>query len=164
MKYIFAAILLLLVGCAAPRYMEWPAEVADISGFTDSQYEEIVLYLDEINKETGRTLLTFEPRNSQIYIQFVNEIPQTDPEKESIVIGQAHIEVDRCTILLVKFVAEDPEWLKPVLWHEFGHCAGLRHVKAEHEVMSAFATPLEMIEPAAINRFIESLCTSTIEK
>ena len=72
--------------------------------------------------------------------------------------GFAIIEEEHCTIEISNTILTggNRSFLKPVLWHELGHCAGLPHDSKSGELMFSTTSVTPDYGADVIGRFISS--------
>lgn len=155
MRYLAALFVVFLVtGCGNYRhqYLNWPARLVTLSDFSANEEKMVRGAIDEFNQRSGRNLIVSSDTetDSEIIVSWASEIPRNATE----VAGRATIEVDKCTVQISSVVSSDEDFLKPVLWHELGHCAGLEHDEHENEIMYKTATYFSKFTEEALVRFL----------
>lgn len=147
-------VALLCVSCAQGQRepLKWPVTLVGIEGFSEDQQTRVLDAIDELNAEVSQTLVvhgTHARGGSPVTIRWAKEIPQM----ASTIAGRAFLDSEKCTIQLADVVAKSDSLLKPVLWHELGHCAGLQHDPSEGEIMFRRTDYMENYDNSALSRF-----------
>ncbi len=156
-KLVWIAALFLFIGCGKKgHYLNWPATLGGIEGFSEKQKEQVLGAIGELNGKVRRTVLSPSAlqssdgdEGSPIYIKFADSIP----ERTNVIAGRATVDGEKCVVLISSVVADNNDLLLPVLWHELGHCAGLDHDPLEGEIMYKTTRPIKSYDEAAQSRF-----------
>lgn len=165
--FTFLAVSFVFLGCAQQRQssqnLNWPASLATVSGFSSQEEDRVVKAVEQLNLKVHRTLvlpssLTSDGTSSsqgRIHIQWVKEIPKTT------IAGRATIKGTTCFIELTEQVASSDDYIIPVLWHEIGHCAGLKHTTDATDVMYRTSTTLSSYSQDSFRRFFNQIVGAT---
>lgn len=78
-------------------------------------------YTQKILQNSADDLFTLVPLNRAITLTAVNSLDNTGEEAE------ACVRCPNCWIKVNTILSYTPSTLKSLFWHEYGHCAGLRH-------------------------------------
>jgi hypothetical protein len=158
-KLFWLAACFVIMGCGKNRhsYLQWPTTLGGLEGFSDSQRENVMDAIGQLNARIRRTIVApaalqdsgAEEPGSPIFIRFEDKIP----ERTSIIAGRATVDDEKCIVQIASVVADSPELLVPVLWHEIGHCAGLDHDPKDGELMYKMTYSMRRYDEATIERF-----------
>ena len=152
---------ILLAGCGKKghEHLPWPASV-NLNGISESDAALIRNAFTQMNDEGGKMIVQETSERGKYPIAFqIVEFPKSETQA-----GLATIEDTRCTIQLARHLFTDPSmssYLVPVVWHELGHCAGLKHNPIRGEIMFASTVPFERYSPKEIARFFADLFDSS---
>lgn len=152
-------LLLFALGACANNRLPWPATISGISGFTDDQKAQLLDVIDDMNQQSGTTLITQEniPGHFTIYYQLVAP-PSDSPNRAGFAIvdnAQATIQISNT---VYDYSQGDPEQLlKTVVWHENGHAGGLQHNQTEGTIMYPYSTVFTSYTEDNVDTFINSL-------
>lgn len=110
---------------------------------------EVVKDVISLNKAFGRNKFTFadSPLNYKIFFNF-------SPYPQGTVAGEAVSTVFYCDITI--YPSSYPVF-KTVVWHELGHCMGLKHKSKLRDVMSEMVDPFDSYTDEKLNEFIKDL-------
>lgn len=147
------------MGCGKKsHYLQWPATLGGMEGFSESQKTHVLDAISELNGKIRRTFvsptgLQSSNQGSPIYIKFEENIP----ERTNVIAGRATVDGEKCVIQISSVVASNPDLLEPVLWHELGHCAGLDHDPKEGEIMYKTTRSMKSYDEGAQSRFFTNV-------
>ena len=154
-----ALVVLTALGCGKKGHSPWPAAVVSLEGFDESQHDTLTKTLEELNVRVARTVVaqTVSENAYPITIRMVDGWKEA-PSRA----GYATVSADGCVIELsgVVFTEARTDYVRPVVWHELGHCAGLTHTTSSGEVMSAASAPLPSYSTEALDRFYRAFLAS----
>lgn len=169
-------VFLLVASCAKNRQANWPARVAGLQGFSQSEETEVTASLYKLNNLAGTTVV--EPSkemNGGYPIYF--ELASLD-YAETKRVGHARFSDSECTVTLAPdlFLPESETYgtnqngrhtltaanamLDAVVFHEVGHCAGMGHSSKKEALMYPVTGPLYEYSQA-LQDFIAELLTLT---
>jgi len=151
-------VVFLVVGCGKvqPAWQGKPASVASMEGFSETEKTRILDAIASFNEHIGKTAIetTFTEGTAPVFMQKV-QAPAENPLRA----GYAILESDQCTIQFstMLFTKERESYLEPVVWHEFGHCAGLEHTATQGDIMSPESERMNQYPTAAIENFFSTI-------
>lgn len=147
-------VMLVVTGCGNYRQFNkpWPATVSGMQGFSDSQQTQIRAALEEVNTDAKKRVIEVDGAADRfpVTIQLRNPWPEAPTRA-----GYATMDPNGCVIEISTDVMRKgkEDYLRPVLWHELGHCAGLQHDPKEGEVMYKVSEPFSYYSSDAFTRF-----------
>ncbi len=150
----FFAVVWLLAGCQA-KQAQWPARVVSLDHFTDGNDEKVVASIRRMNAQAERPLVIID--NSASTNAYPVHVEQHEPwTNQPLTAGITTRNEDSCKIGFSTelFKGSREDYVDSVVWHEFGHCAGLGHNPKEGTLMFATARAFSLFPPAAISSFI----------
>lgn len=180
-------VILLLSACdnLGQLTLNFPAHVESIDGFSTDQEKLVTQRIQELVTEVGAPFVSLPgetPTGSAISISLVPKLSSTSqtgiveaggavdyamvPEgigtiqmrSDMTIAGRATRKDHRCEIQIAAFVLDYvDDLLKPVLWHELGHCAGLNHESQTYQIMSAITYPMTYYSQSTVSHFISIL-------
>ena len=159
-------VLLVLVTffvAACGQYAErspWPAQIASMEGMTDTEKAEVRKAVESLNSLFGGQVLSFSPESETNYtISMKKSEPPTDNAQRA---GYATVGIANCSVDLsaVLFREGMKEYIRPVVFHELGHCAGLEHSPDENDVMYKTTNKDGFYTEEAIERFLAAFRAS----
>ena len=146
--------LLVLAACGTPR-TEWPAHIASLNGFSSDESKEILASIEKLNGLSDKPLLTTtgDPTLKTYLIHVTRSNPWPD---EPMTAGITMREDEVCHVELSTelFKSEREDYVDSVVWHELGHCAGLRHNPKAGSMMFATAKPFTLFSNDSLKSFI----------
>lgn len=153
----------MLVACGKQR--RWPAVIDNCTNCEDQDHSEITAALTELNDRAESPLISFSDAADQerftIQLSFVdaNVLQKEGEYTKNTRAGLATVYEDHCSVQLSKELHKDENlsYYKAVLWHELGHCAGLKHDEKPEEIMSAVTKKFSAYSEEIINRFINKI-------
>lgn len=161
-KMSWLIVFFVIIGCGKNRhYLQWPAKLSGLEGFSDSQREHVLAAISELNLKIQRTIVTPQGLQTQdssdsgspIYIRFEENIP----ERTNVIAGRATVDGEKCVVQISSVVADNTALLVPVLWHELGHCAGLEHDPTQGEIMYKTTYSMKNYNEASLSRFFANV-------
>ena len=151
-----AFAVLLVTGCGGeiPR-SPWPAHIASMEGMSEEEQAEVRKAVDELNALAETTVVTFEPSAANYGIVVKKNDPSQDVENRA---GFALVSPQNCNIDLssVIFNSDKTEYIRPVIFHELGHCAGMNHSEDESDIMFKATVPNSSYTEEAISKFTKA--------
>ncbi len=160
-------VFFMIIGCGKNRhsYLQWPATLGGLEGFSESQRKAVLAALVEINLKSQHTLIEAPELNTQstsnsgspIFFRFTADIP----EQTKVIAGRATVDGDKCDVQISSAVIDNNTLLVPVLWHELGHCAGLDHNSNKGEIMYATTYSMKTYDEASLSRFFAAVLESS---
>jgi hypothetical protein len=151
-------VCLLVSGCGnfQSGHAPWPASLQSIVQFSSTTEGELKDAIADLNGRLMSPLMstTEDSANYQVTIQL------TDPWPDApLRVGFATVGTDHCLVQLSRKIFEDgmQDYIKPVVWHEIGHCTGLVHVPQQGEVMYMSSVGLQNYTQEALDRFFNSI-------
>jgi len=157
----FLIVLFLSSACGLERHPEWqwPARIAKIEGFSEQQLQELGLTIDELNTEAGQPVIIREndPLAYPITLRIVSSTPESPKRVGYAVLRETHCEIE---IDERAFELSDGNFLKSIVWHELGHCAGLDHNNDQFSVMYFTTAPFETYSNEALDSFVGDFINS----
>ena len=132
--FIVLALFLANVGCGRSV---WPAHIKFNSNTMSPDVTFVLTqYVKDLNKLMDQKVLKFDsdtdPDSLRSYTIFV-KLALEDVEGNKA--GIAEVGPYDCFITIYP-LAYRSDIVKTVLWHEIGHCVGLRHIDVGREIMS----------------------------
>jgi hypothetical protein len=162
-------VVLLVSGCGeiGLTHGPWPASIISIQNMTDAQKTAVIEAIHEMNTHANMQMIidsessTNGPTDGVIsYPITISLVPvsTSDPNRA----GYATVQSDRCDVQLSAelFAPDRQGFVKPVVWHELGHCAGLLHVATQGEIMYPTSASMEQYTADAIQRFFKNILQS----
>ncbi len=147
--------------------LSWPAHITSYQGFSAAQVAVLKDAISEFNDHAGVQLLEDNPNGtgSGISVVLVTSLaPQKNSSHDALsqLAGRATLEDGDCQVEIAEFVLEETgrELVKPVTWHELGHCAGLTHVAQQGQIMFRSSMSLPRYDESAVGSFFETLLRS----
>ena len=157
----------MIIGCGKNRhsYLQWPATLGGLEGFSESQRQAVLAAIVEINLKSEHTLIEAPELKTQstsnsgspIFFRFTADIP----EQTKVIAGRATVDSDRCDVQISSAVIDNNALLVPVIFHELGHCAGLDHNPNKGEIMYAITYSMKTYYQAAFSRFFVAFLESS---
>lgn len=152
--------------------LSWPAHIASYQGFSESERSAIRQAILEFNEHVGSTVIDDDAHGngSEIRIILVPELkPLENSSRDPLsqIAGRATVDESSCDVELAEFVVRETErdLIRPVTWHELGHCTGLRHVGEIGHVMYKSSMSFSRYQASAIDQFFDLIRSSVgIEK
>ena len=144
MKYLYI-IFLVAIGCSENRSYRLEG-IASLDAQTRSVLADSVF---QINARTLRPIVG-EKGAYPVVIEWASELGAAR-------VGHVVVTASSCHITLKNSLIGNPNLLKSVFVHEFGHCAGLQHEVNSGEIMSPDAVPWSNYSEAALNHFVHRL-------
>ncbi len=162
MRYLWLLVVVVVVsGCGnnRPSPGQWPAAVVSVENFSPDQTATLNAALKEMNIHVHRTIVQPEGTTAGYPIRIKLREPWPEAPDRA---GYATVESDRCTIELSNVIYKnaDTDYIKPVVWHEMGHCAGLQHVATQGEIMYPSSNKLAAYTQDQISRFYSEVLSS----
>jgi hypothetical protein len=160
-KLLLVIACFLIAGCSKKghSYLQWPATLGGLEGFSEPQKERILGAISDLNLKIRRTVVAPQGLQTQdsssgsdgspIFIRFEQDIP----EQKNVIAGRATVDGEKCVIQISSVVADNDDLLVPVLWHEVGHCAGLDHDPSKGEIMYKTTYTMDHYDESTLNRF-----------
>lgn len=150
-KWVFLAAV--LSGCGA-KPPSWPAKMVAMNHFDDANSKVVLESLRRLNARDDKALILIDGEDSPNALPLTLE--QHDPwPNEPLTAGITYREDRTCRIALstelFKQIRED--YVDSVIWHEVGHCAGLKHDPKDGSIMYATARPFRLFKESAIQDF-----------
>lgn len=170
-------VFLLVISCAKNRQTTWPARVANLQGFSQSEATEVAASLQKLN-DLAETIV-IEPSgemNGGYPIYFELASPDYAETKR---VGHARFSNSECTVTLAPdlFLPESETYvanqngsraltaanamLNAVVFHEVGHCAGMKHSFKKEALMYPVTGPLYEYSQTDLRDFIAELLILT---
>jgi hypothetical protein len=162
MRYLWLVAVVVVVSACGnnrPQTGPWPAAVVSTEHFSAAESQTLITALDEMNIAVHRTIVQPDSATSGYPITIVLRGPWDEAPDRA---GYATVESDKCTIELsnVIFAEGKKDYIKPVVWHEMGHCAGLQHDPTQGEIMYKASNRLSDYTQASISRFYVNVLSS----
>ncbi len=148
------SVMWLVTGCGNYRQFNkpWPATVSGMNGFSDEQKSTVRAALLEMNTDAKSSIIDVD--GSKDHFPITIKLREPWPEAPTRA-GYATMDSDGCLVEISTDVFRDSkeDYIRPVIWHELGHCAGLQHDPAEGEVMYKVSEPIKYYSASAFTRF-----------
>jgi len=159
-KVAVVIVALLITACGKNRQssIPWPAVITNFERFSEAQKEQLLTAVNDLNTQAGKTVITTsEGTGFPISLKLVE--PTEDTKTRA---GYAILEDDKCNIEISTIVFEPgrADVIKPVLWHEIGHCVGLTHDPQQGEIMFRITSGFTTYTKEAVQRFLYTMLTS----
>ena len=154
-------VALVITGCGVNGHShgKWPAAVVQTENLTEMQKDLVFETLKDLNTQIRRTVVNPEQAGDAYPITIKLHGKWAEAPSRA---GYATVADDRCLVELSDEIFQDDkkDFLKPVIWHEFGHCAGLNHDPREGEIMYRTSSTMQDYQAPAINRFFSAILSS----
>lgn len=158
-RLLFILLVINIVSCGKSS-ISWPANIKEFSDFDKNDQNDILLAINDLNMRNSRPFLSFSneyPGNQDIYFKMMDQdLPSNDG---NTIVAQAYVELNKCTIEVFPSAFKD-NILKPVIWHELGHCSGLEHSDSNSDIMYWLVAPFLMYNENSIKQFLFNLTKS----
>lgn len=150
------AVCVCMLGCAKLRSgRPWPAQISSITGFEDSERNQVIESLRSLNVVAGRTAVEVDSPVRGFSIAIEKRLP---PEDKPYRAGLATFDDSHCTIeISPRVLTQYKDYLSSVLWHEIGHCGGLDHNDEKGELMYHTSDRFERYSTDSLTRFFTAL-------
>ncbi len=154
--YSLLTVFVFASGCAKIRpERPWPAKIIQLAGFDAAEEVTVISALTSFNETSGRTIVEIENSEAGYPITLEKKDPPTDKPFRA---GLATYESSQCKIeISPRVFSQYPNYLKSVLWHEMGHCAGLEHSEDQEDIMFHTSSKFENYSDASLHRFFDAL-------
>lgn len=121
-------------------------------GFSDSQQTQIRTALEEMNTDAKKRVIEVNGAHDHFPVTITLRDPWPEAPSRA---GYATMTPDGCLVEISTDVMRrgKEDYIRPVLWHELGHCAGLQHDPKEGEVMYKISEPFDTYSSDAFTRF-----------
>lgn len=159
-KWLWIVVLVVSAcGKKGPNFESWPASISGFENFNETQKQEVVQAITDMNTRSGKTLVSIEPNPAgyPITFAFVDA-----PESAQTRAGYAIQEEETCRIELSSFLFDGSrnEYIESVVFHEVGHCAGLGHTGGNGDIMSATTNRFVSYNEDKLTQFFSSFFTA----
>jgi len=135
-----------------------------MTGFDANGESDLLASVDSLNDSAQTTVVHREGGHEGYRIVLVqSESAIYDEVTKSEKVAFATQKSDHCEILIHKslFSESRKKYLKSVLWHEIGHCAGKAHSENIADIMYYRARPLELYSESSLKSFFEVVLEAT---
>lgn len=159
---LLVLIVFLVASCGKLRQEEWPAFIADYTGFSSEQQEQLKAFALQLNTQSQITLIKSEggEEGYPLFLELVDP-PANEPQRA----GYAISGPDRCTIQLSRFLfqPQKEDYRKSVFFHEVAHCAGLGHTNEKADLMFPTTSKWSSYDASHLTSFFNRLVSATFK-
>jgi hypothetical protein len=112
-----------------------------------------------MNQKAGRQMVYTQSESGTYPITIVLRGPWSDAPTRA---GLTTMDSTQCIIQLNNIIFNPgmTGYIKPVVWHEMGHCAGLVHIADQKAIMYAQSNPFVFYSDDEITSFYQSWVSS----
>jgi predicted small lipoprotein YifL len=165
---VLGTLALSLVGCGINQPLQFPAHVASIENFDSNSASEVNSLIASLNQSLGQKAVVNDPNGpgSSITVRMVatldpNSTTGANSTSGTTIAGRATLSGGNCLIEIAQFIAQGSlDLFQPVLWHEFGHCAGLVHTATPTQIMSPLTVDWSNYNSQAVTTYLDNFLQS----
>lgn len=145
MKFIAFILILFSTACGSIKR----GVRVDVAGLDKARIEEAVTKLNNSNVQLNLTL------------SFIVIYKVPDESLDSHILAVAYVGGPVCKIAVTEKAFESDGLLTSVIWHEIGHCYGLKHTDNINDIMYPSVRDILRYPQSKLNLFLRRLYEAT---